>query len=71
MLLNVRFGNSKLDKIGMTAKLLSQKKALKLFMLKKSRVKTLTLYGFVESVQPSRQSFVLKETSGGAGKSYE
>ena len=29
MLLNVRFGNSKLDKIGMTAKLLSQKQALK------------------------------------------
>jgi hypothetical protein len=36
MLLNVRFGNSKLDKIGMAAKLLSQKKALKLFELKKN-----------------------------------
>ncbi len=35
MLLNVQFGNSKLDKIGMTAKLLSQKQTLKLFKLNK------------------------------------
>jgi hypothetical protein len=69
MLLNVQFGNSKFDKIGMTVKLLSQKQTLKLGQ--KRGVKTLPPYGSVESVQPNRQSFVPKETSGGARESYK